>query len=51
MLLHGGDFLKCEARRIYHEGEFRHVDLPKVIAFYGDDEKNEKNQEAEDSQS
>jgi hypothetical protein len=44
MLLHGGNFLKREAGCIYHEGEFRRVDPLELIMFYGNDEKDEKNQ-------
>lgn len=42
MLLHGGDFLKCEPRGIDHEGEFCKVDLLDVIALYGNDEEDKE---------
>ena len=42
MFLHGGNFLKCEAGRIYHEGELCCVDLLNFITLYSDDEKDEK---------
>jgi len=51
MLLHGGNFLKREAGCIYHEGEFRYIDLHELITFYGNDKKDEKNQIAGPSQS
>ena len=44
VLLHSGDFLECEARCIYHEGEFRGVDFHELVIFYGDNEKDEKDQ-------
>ena len=44
MLLHGGNFLKREAGRIYHEGEFRRIDLLELIILYSDNEKNEEDQ-------
>ena len=42
MFLHGGNFLECEAGCIYHEGEFCRIDSLDLITFYGDDEKDEK---------
>jgi len=45
MFLHSGNFLKREAGCIYHESEFRRVDVLDVITFYSDDEKNEEDQE------
>ena len=44
MLLHGGNFLKREARCIYHEGEFCRIYSLKFIVLYGDDEEDEKDQ-------
>lgn len=46
MLLHGGNFLKCEAGCIYHEGEFCRIYPLDMITLYGDDEKDEQDQEA-----
>lgn len=46
VLLHSGDFLKCEPRRIYHEAQFCKVDPLDAIALYGNDEKDEKDQVA-----
>ena len=51
MLLHGGDFLEREARCIYHESEFCYIDSHDLVGFYGNDEKDEKNQVAGLSQS
>jgi len=42
MFLHGSNFLKREAGCIYHEGELCRVDPLDLIAFNGDDEKDEK---------
>ena len=50
MFLHGGNFLKCEAGCIYHEGELCCVDLLNFITLYSDDEKDEKDQETGRSQ-
>jgi hypothetical protein len=46
MLLHRGDPLECETGRINHEGEFCIVNPLDVITFYGNDEKDEKDQVA-----
>lgn len=46
MFLHGGNFLKRETGRVYHEGEFCRIDLMELITFYGNDEKHEENQVA-----
>ena len=47
MLLHGGNFLKRETGCIYHEGEFRRINLHELTTFYGNDEKDENDQIAE----
>ena len=50
MFLHSSYFFKREAGRIYHESEFCRIDPLKFIIFYGDDEKDKKDQIAEFSQ-